>query len=993
MDIQASLQQGIEHLNAGRLEEAAQSFRRASEIAPSNDMAWHGLGLAALHAGHIGEALALLKKAAALAPDSPQILNTLGDIYRQTGQLDEAQAALETAIMAAPGYAEAHNNLGAVHLVREQLELAIEEFSHAARLNPAMALAHFNLGMAYRQANRSQEAASVFRQAIAIQPDFVEAHVNLGMALLKHGQLGEGLDEFEWRLKLSSPRVEYFYSGRSAPLWRNEPLTGKTMLLYAEQGLGDTLQYIRFAPMVKRLGARLIVECQPALARLLQSMDGIDAVYAKGETLPPYDFQLPLMSLPQRFGVMAPEMIPAPILYLHPEKSLLEQWGKRLGDDAKLRVGLVWAGDPRPDDASANLIDRRRSLNLSLLGPLFSMPDVVFYSVQKGRPGRQAADHAARLIDLTPELHDFADTAALMAHLDLVISVDTSVPHLAAAMGKPVWLLSRFDGCWRWMESGESTPWYPSMRLFRQTKAGEWGDVVERLVQDLHLQIAAQVTAKQDRIQGAAQFMSTQAWLDKGLEQLANGEPGAAEESFQQVVAAQPGNADALHGLALAALQRDKPGEALGPLQQAQAAAPDSTAVLSTLGDVYRQLDRLDEALICLKESVRLAPDYAEAYSNLGAVFLAAGQLQQAQSALINAVQLKPDLAMAQFNLGITYRELCEPEQAAAAFRRAIAAKQDFVEAHVSLGMALLSLGTMDEGFAEYEWRLKLDDRHYPGTQWDGVLTPGKTLLVHLEQGYGDAIQFSRYLAFVASGGMRLIVQCAQPLQMLFLAVSGVSLVCGPDDELPPYDAHCSLLSLPSLFQTRLDRIPLNIPYISLPFGKISHWRDRLSAVDGTIKIGLRWRGNPKYGADRDRSCDLRQFEALAGMPGVSWVSLQDQPPSTEEADVAARLGLIDVSAELTDFMDTAALIDQLSLVISVDTAVLHLAGALGKTSWALLRYAPDWRWLLDRADNPWYPTMRLFRQTQPGSWEEPIAQAIAMLRGVMEETLEAKTT
>ncbi|MBZ0093587.1 MAG: tetratricopeptide repeat protein [Sulfuricellaceae bacterium] len=992
MDIQAWLQQGIEHLNTGRLEEAAQSFGRAAEIAPNNDMAWHGLGLAALHAGRIDEALASLKKAASLAPDSPQILNTLGDIYRQAGQLDDARRCLEAAVAKAPEYAEAHNNLGAVNLVCEQVEQAVEAFSRAIQLNPALALAHFNLGMACMQANRPEAAVSAFRQAIAIQPEFVEAHVNLGMALLKLGQLGEGFDEYEWRLNLSSSRHDYFYSGHPAPLWRNEPLAGKTILLYAEQGLGDTLQFIRFAPMVKQLGARLVVECQPALVRLLKAMDGIDAVYAKGETLPPHDYQIPLMSLPQRFGVRSPERIPAPISYFQPEKALLEQWGKRFSAGAKLKVGLVWAGDPRPDDASASLIDRRRSLNLSLLEPLFSVPDVDFYSLQKGKPGQQAKNYPGRLIDLTVSLQDFAETAALIAHLDLVIAVDTAVPHLAAAMGKPVWLLSRFDGCWRWMQQGDRTPWYPSMRLFRQAQAGEWGALIERLARALRTQIAAQAD-KHDGTRGAAQFMNTQVWLDKGLALLGSGDLDAAEDSFRSALAAQPDNADALHGLGLAALQRGKPDDALALLLQAQAAAPESPAVLNTLGDVYRQLNRLDEAYVCLKEALRLAPAYAEAYSNLGAVLLSRGQLPQAQSALINAVQLKPELAMAQFNLGVTYRELCEPEQAVAAFRQAVAVKPEFVEAHVSLGMALLTQGKMDEGFAEYEWRLKLDDRHYPGPQWDGVLTPGKTLFVHLEQGYGDAIQFSRYLAFVASGGMRVIVQCAQPLQLLFLAVSGVSLVCGPDEELPPYDAHCSLMSLPGLFQTRLDRIPLNIPYLTLPFGKISQWRQRLSAYGETIKIGLRWRGNPHYGADQDRSCDLRQFEALAGMPGVSWVSLQDQPPSADEAEVAAKLGLIDVSAELTDFMDTAALIDQLSLVVSVDTAVLHLAGALGKTSWALLRYAPDWRWMLDRGDSPWYPSMRLFRQSQPGQWDEPIAQASAMLRGVMEETLDTKAT
>jgi tetratricopeptide (TPR) repeat protein len=359
-------------------------------------------------------------------------------------------------------------------LNREALEIA--------RDNPG---ALSNLGNTLRAMGRVAEAVALHERAVAAAPDEAEFHFALAAALLAAGDYARGWREYEWRWQRSQARPRGF-----GERWQGEDLTGRTILLYAEQGLGDTLQFVRYAPLVAERGGRVILEVQAALVRLMQNLPGIAKVFSQDEALPDFDTHCPLLSLPQVFGTLL-DTIPASGPYLRADPAAVAIWRTKLPpDDGSLTVGLVWAGSALVDDAGRALIERRRSLTATDFAPLLDLPNVRFVSLQKHEAERISDLTDSRMLDPMSEVSDFADTAALVANLDLVISVDTSVAHLAGGMGKSVWLLSHLDGCWRWLQNREDCPWYPDMRIYRQTRPREWGPVVQRIRDDLAMALA-----------------------------------------------------------------------------------------------------------------------------------------------------------------------------------------------------------------------------------------------------------------------------------------------------------------------------------------------------------------------------------------------------------------------------------------------------------------------------------------------------------------------
>ena len=416
------------------------------------------------------EAEALYLRILAESPDHADALHNLGLLRQQTGRLDEAAEIIARAVAVRPGIGQYRCSLGTVHAARGSMEEALACFSHSIALLPDLPEAHFNLGSTLSQLARPLDAVAAYRRAVALRPEFADARHNLAMALLALGEWDEGWAEYEWRWKTSHmrPDVRDF----AQPRWQGELGGGRTLLIAAEQGFGDTLQFCRLAPLAAAHGFRVVLEVQAPLVRLLASLPGIDRVVARGQDLPAFDLWCPMLSLPLALR-MTPAAIPdSP--YLRADPLLVEQIGQLLGPRRGLRVGLARAG------SGALAADRRRSVAPERLAGLAAVPGVEFVSLQKG-----GAAAAFALTDVMDRMRDFADTAALIANLDLVISVDTAVAHLAGALGKPVWLLNRFDSCWRWMTDRTDSAWYPGMRIYRQPEAGDWGSVLAGVVRDL----------------------------------------------------------------------------------------------------------------------------------------------------------------------------------------------------------------------------------------------------------------------------------------------------------------------------------------------------------------------------------------------------------------------------------------------------------------------------------------------------------------------------
>ncbi|MCA8003456.1 tetratricopeptide repeat protein [Burkholderia metallica] len=469
-------------LRGGDYEEAIITMRKMLHMSSQSALINFNIAVALRELGRFDEEVAAYDEALAQRGSFFEAWFNRGNAMRKLGRHHDAIVSFDRAIAIRPDCAEAFNNRGNVLGDLHRYVEALDNFGRALALSPTYAEAHNNRGNALEGLGYHDEALLSYEQAQRCAPDYADAYWNESLCRLLIGDYARGWERYEWRWR-TGVYTQGYRPEFPAPLWLGrESLEGRTILLHAEGGLGDTLQFCRFAKFVSARGARVLLEVQPELLRLLANLDGVDEIFGKGEPRPHFDFHCPLMSLPHAFGTLN-HTIPASLPYITADLKLVEDWSGRIGEKHKpLRVGLVWAGNPRLGIATSHAMDKRRSIPFPCLEVLLEVPDIDFYSLQKGEAAvaqLTASSLAHVVIDMTDEVKDFADTAALLAHLDLVIAVDTSTAHLAGAMGKPVWLLNRYDTCWRWFIGRSDSPWYPKvMRIFRQPVAGDWGTVM-----------------------------------------------------------------------------------------------------------------------------------------------------------------------------------------------------------------------------------------------------------------------------------------------------------------------------------------------------------------------------------------------------------------------------------------------------------------------------------------------------------------------------------
>ena len=377
----------------------------------------------------------------------------------------------------------------------------------------------------------------------------------------------------------------------------------------------------------------------------------------------------------------------------------------------------------------------------------------------------------------------------------------------------------------------------------------------------------------------------------------------------------------------------------------------------------------------------------AEGHNNLAAALKESGQFEEAIECYRRALALQPDFAKSHHGLGTALYELGDFEAARTRYERALALKPDFAEAHFSLSAIKLTQGDFHGGWTEYQWRWKtaqLDERQFMQPLWDGGSLVGKTILLHAEQGLGDTLQFVRYAPIIKRLGAKVIFECQRGLMKLIASCEGIDRLIGAGEELPPFDVHAPLMTLPAILGTMLDTVPANVPYLFADRTLVNLWRERLAGVKG-FRIGINWQGRAGQGSYRQRDISVEYFQHLAELPGVRLISLQKRSnvqgpiPNVEGLPEIVDLGQID--EENGAFMDTAAIMMNLDLVITSDTSVAHLAGALGVPVWVVLPRVAEWRWLLNRSDSPWYPTVRLIRQEKPGDWTGVFKRIEAELR------------
>ncbi len=511
-------QDAVRFHQTGQLAQADSLYRHVLQAAPTHAEAWHFLGLIALQTGHYAAALDHIRRGIALNPLNANAHYNLGNVHSEQGQYTEAAECFRRTLRLNPNHADAHNNLGLILAHDGQMTEAGNCFQKAISLNANHADAHNNLGNVFKEKGRQIEATDCFWRALAVNPNHADAHTNLGLNLAQQGRFAAAADCYRQALRVN-PRHKMALGNRallrllqgdfangwpdfeqrwarpgveprafSKPLWDGSPLHGKTILVYAEQGLGDTIQFARYLPIVQRRGGKVVFECPAPLIGLFTEMAGVDQIVPAGGTLPTFHENVPLMSLPGLLGTTL-TTIPAEIPYLTAEHHNILHWQRVIQDSASgavasgLNIGIAWQGNPTHGH------DRERSVPLQLFRPLVQVDNIRLLSLQVG-PGTdqlKAATFAVTDLGNRFDPNSLTDLAAVLMNMDLVVTVDTSIAHLAGALGVPVWVLLPVVPDWRWLLERADSPWYPTMRLFRQRQANDWNEVFTRITAELRL--------------------------------------------------------------------------------------------------------------------------------------------------------------------------------------------------------------------------------------------------------------------------------------------------------------------------------------------------------------------------------------------------------------------------------------------------------------------------------------------------------------------------
>jgi len=904
---------GNAYYTQNQWEAAIACYSQVLQIWPDCAAAYGNLGHIFYAQNQLSKALACYQQVIRIWPKQAEAYCDIGKTLHAQGEFAEALKYYQQALQMQPEAVRIYRELGDLYYTQNQLDTALPYYQQALQRDPDYLPTYHRISKILYAQNHLEAALELCQTALHIQPNDKDAHFQRGILLLKQGHLLEGWAEYEWRLG----REAIHYHSQQ-PLWDGSPLAGQRLMVHWEQGFGDTLQFIRYLPLIK--GGTVIFDCQPPLLSLCQGLP-VTVTDKIEETA--FDQFIFLSSLPHRFATTL-DNLPSQVPYLYPDSQKIASWRQFFKDDDTLHLGIVWAGNPTHEHDSCPPTYFTR---------LLSLPEVTCYSLQVGSTNPPPAG----IISLTDELHDFSDTAAIVTGLDLVICVDTAVAHLAGALGKPVWVLLSFACDWRWLADRQDSPWYPTMRLFRQPQPGDWESVFTQVTQAVYQQ--------RELLQALRRFPPAQ-------------NPQELAEIYRQT-----GHCFHHH----------RPEIAITCYQTALRIQPQAE-LYHQLAGLQMAHNQWELALAACQQAIRLQPDYPEAHNNLGNLLIRANQPAAALQCYQTALHFKPDFVEAYNNLGLLLESQNQLAAALQCYQTALQLRPQEANLHLNYATLLLKMGRFLEGWAEYEWRLHTLAIQYQFSQppWDGTPLTGRRLLIYAEQGFGDTLQFIRYLPLLTGGTVIFAVK--SPLATLLQGQPGIDelLIVDSGQVLNvTFDVWSFLLSLPHLLA--LESIPATIPYLFPDPHKVAAWQNFFQPTN--FNVGIVWAGRPTHSNDHHRSCTPTHFAPLTQLAQL--FSLQTGAAAAQVLPTE----IISLTDELLDFSDTAAVITHLDLIITVDTAIAHLAGALGKPVWLLLPFAADWRWLQDRSDSPWYPTMRLFRQPQPEAWASvftEVAQALS---------------
>ncbi|MCX4144000.1 MULTISPECIES: tetratricopeptide repeat protein [Paraburkholderia] len=997
---------------------------------PEHAHALHLRGLLALVSNQNQVAQRWVERAIDIRPH-PSFYNTLYAIHLSVGDFDRAVQTLRQGLALYPDFPRFHYNMALTLHHLDCPDEAVISYRRTLELDPDNSEACNNLGLVFRERGAFDDAQQYYRRAITLAPTNLSARSNLGNLLLATGRYEEAWPYFEdhWvAFRDTDGRPNRVRPQVALPQWKGEspcvinrttsmPERGARLLVLHEQGYGDSLQFVRYLPLALERFSLVAYVCPPNLRRLYQQAlcsrwPGLVLLDAVPADVGGWDWYCPLMSLPMAFGTRL-DNVPAAVPYLYADPEQAACWHARFAAVPAPhlpRVGVVWAGGH-----SGWAEDKVRSLTFAQIAPLLALSHVRWINLQKTDDPEKRPDAASKalLTDWMDEVTDFADTAALIENLDLVISVDTSVAHLAAAMGKPMWLLNRFAGCWRWLHDRDDSPWYPTLRLFNQSQRGNWDDVLARVATALQEAFSPHDARCEEETDTRSPIMLTPSpvhsddiatWYGEAQTAHREGHFDIEQTLLDRILVCDPKHVGALYSRGVLALVSGQFESAQNWIKRAIEVQPDAN-YYNILNIVQAKLGAFASAIESAQRAVALQPDVPMLHHNLATTLMQQGRLEDAAISFRRVLELEPERLTAHTSLGDVFMQLGALDEAERHYRYAHTLAPADLETHAALAVILLTAGRYEEAWPFYENRWAMHERpdlirpQLPLPQWKGENSDvisrtgrapdrGARLVVVAEQGIGDNLQFIRYLPLALERFSHVGFICPPPLRRLFKQSlcsrwPGLMLVDtkhgGPRD----WDWYCPLMSLPMALGTRLDTIPATTPYLYAHGRQAARWRVRLASLPNANlpRVGVVWAGNSDLSVDRQRSLTSAQIAPLVTLPQVRWISLQKTDDPAKRPDAASKERLTDWTDELSDFADTAALIDNLDLVISVDTSVAHLAAAMGKPVWLLNRFAGCWRWLRGRDDSPWYPSLRIFTQSQRGNWDDVLARVAVALQ------------
>ena len=1038
-----------------KMKEMIPLLRQAIAIKPDYPEDYSNLGIALYDQGDVEAAIDAYRQALSIKPDYPEAYYNLGIALRDQGDLQAAIAAYRQALAIKPNYPEAHCNLGLALHDQDDLQAATDAYRQALSIKPDYAEAWYNFSNVFHAQGDLKAAIEASRQALSIKPDFSAAHFNRSLLLLLSGDYENGWKEYEWRLQTKDanrlsvyPRIEPWTGSNLSP--------GERLILVSEQGLGDTLQFMRYVLHLSNTG-RLASLCAPTKLHALIRASGITTmIHSPEETSQLTTGKwLPLLSLPGYLQVHPDQpIIDTP--YIQVPAQQVEQWHQKLVHEQRPVIGINWQGNPGVEKTSL----KGRSLPLEAFATIMETTTVTFLSLQKGFGSEQLADcpFRHRFVRCQEEINrtwDFVETAAIIANCDLVITSDTVVAHLAAGMGQPTWLLLTTVPEWRWGMEGDTSFWYPSMRLFRQRERGNWQEAMDRVATALaafanrpavdkpkktsHQGLTAlpksaagplppggpnnmnrlqqkkarqaERQLQQGNLEGAE--IIYRALLEEGvishpiLSNLAGvclmreGKSREAATLLRKAIAINPNDPKDHSNLGTALVQQGDLQGAVDSFSTALTIQPNDAQTQSNLAAALFERGDTEAAIDAYGQALAINPDCSEVYYNLAIALRERGDLEAAIDAYGQALAINPDYSEVYYNLAIDLRERGDLKAAIDASRQALAINPDYPDARRNLSLLLLLSGDYENGWKEYEWRLrakgvKLLNANPQVERWTGSnLSPDGRLILVSEQGLGDTLMFMRYVLHLSNTG-RLVSLCAPTKLHGLIRASGITTMIHSPEETSQLTTGkwLPLLSLPGYLQVHPDQPIIDTPYIQVPAQQVEQWHQKLVHEQRPV-IGINWQGNPgvEKTSLKGRSLPLEAFATIMETTTVTFLSLQKGFGSEQLADCPFRHRFVRCQEEINrtwDFVETAAIIANCDLVITSDTVVAHLAAGMGQPTWLLLTTVPEWRWGMEGDTSFWYPSMRLFRQRERGNWQEAmdrVATALAAFVGNRRQT------